>query len=267
MRQGLSEVETGAAAPEFVLFSDADIAYEPHVLARLVAIARFRSSVLTSLMVKLRCESAAERWLVPAFVFFFQMLYPFAWVNDFGRRTAAAAGGCMLARRESLAAAGGLEALRGALIDDCALGARMKRNGPIWLGLTESVRSLRAYPTYADFGGMVARSAFAELRYSTLRLAGAVAGMALVYLAPPFFAAFSHGVARAAGAIAWGMMALSFAPTLRLYGRPQVSGIALPAIAAAYVAFTLSSAIQCWRGRGGHWKGRIQAPMREAGRA
>jgi hopene-associated glycosyltransferase HpnB len=216
--------------------------------------------------VKLRCESAAERWLVPAFVFFFQMLYPFAWVNDSRRRTAAAAGGCMLAQRETLAAAGGLEALRGALIDDCALGAIMKHEGPIWLGLTESVRSLRAYPAFADFRRMVSRSAFAELRYSALRLAGAVAGMALVYLAPPFLAIFAHGVARATGAFAWAMMALALAPTLRLYRRPLAGGLALPAIATAYVAFTLDSALQYWRGRGGYWKGRFQAPMREAGR-
>jgi len=267
MRQGLSAIEAGAAAPEFVLFSDADIAYAPHVLARLVAIARARNSVLTSLMVKLRCESLAERWLVPAFVFFFQMLYPFGWVNDVRRRTAAAAGGCMLVRRDTLVAAGGLEALRGALIDDCALAAIMKREGPIWLGLTESVRSLRAYPAFADIRRMVARSAFAELRYSALRLAGAVAGMALVYLAPPLLALFARGAAQAVGALAWAMMALAFAPTMRLYGRPLAGGLALPAIAAAYVAFTLISAIQYWRGRGGYWKGRIQAPMREAGRA
>jgi hopene-associated glycosyltransferase HpnB len=266
MRQGLSAVEAGASAPEFVLFSDADIAYAPLVLARLVAIARARRSVLTSLMVKLRCESAAERWLVPAFVFFFQMLYPFAWVNDPRRRTAAAAGGCMLARREALVAAGGLDALRGALIDDCALGALMKRQGPIWLGLTEAVHSLRAYPVVADIWRMVARSAFAELRYSPLRLAGAVAGMALVYLAPPFFVIFAHGLARAAGALAWAIMAVALAPTLRLYGRPLAGGFALPAIAAAYVAFTLDSAAQYWRGRGGYWKGRVQAPAREAGR-
>jgi hopene-associated glycosyltransferase HpnB len=266
MRQGLSAVEASAAAPEFVLFSDADIAYAPHVLARLVAIARARKSVLTSLMVKLRCDSTAERWLVPPFVFFFQMLYPFAWVNDPDRRTAAAAGGCMLARRETLASAGGLEALRGALIDDCALGAMMKRHGPTWLGLTESVHSLRAYPAFADIRRMVARSAFAELRYSPLRLAGAVAGMCLVYLAPPLLAIFAHGAAQAAGALAWAMMALALAPTLRLYGRPLFGGLALPAVAAAYVAFTLDSAMQYWRGRGGYWKGRIQAPMREAGR-
>jgi hopene-associated glycosyltransferase HpnB len=267
MRQGLAAVDAGAAAPEFVLFSDADIAYAPHVLTRLVAIARLRNSVLTSLMVKLRCESAAERWLVPAFVFFFQMLYPFAWVNDPERSAAAAAGGCMLVRREALVAAGGLEALRGALIDDCTLGALMKRQGPIWLGLTEDVQSLRAYPTFADFRRMVARSAFAELRYSPLRLVGAVAGMGLVYLAPPLFAVFAQGLAQAAGALVWAMMALALAPTLRLYGRPLAGGLFLPAIATVYVAFTFDSAMQYWRGRGGYWKGRIQAPMREAGRA
>jgi hopene-associated glycosyltransferase HpnB len=267
MRQGQAEVDASAVEPEFVLFTDADIAYAPHVLSRLVAIARANNSVLTSLMVKLRCDSAAERWLAPAFVFFFQMLYPFAWVNDPRRATAAAAGGCMLVRREALRAAGGLEAVRGALIDDCALGALMKGQGPIWLGLTEDVDSLRAYPTLADFGRMVARSAFAELRYSPLRLAGAIGGMALVYMAPPLFAIFARGEAQAAGALAWAMMALSLLPTLRLYGRPLIGALALPVIAGAYVAFTFDSALQYWQGRGGYWKGRIQAPMRETGRA
>jgi hypothetical protein len=143
----------------------------------------------------------------------------------------------------------------------------MKRHGPIWLGLTEDVRSLRAYPTFADFGRMVSRSAFAELRYSPLRLTGAVAGMALVYVAPPLVALFTRGPAQAAGALAWAMMALALMPTLRLYGRPLAAGLALPAIAAVYVAFTFDSALQYWRGRGGYWKGRIQAPVRETGRA
>jgi hopene-associated glycosyltransferase HpnB len=267
MRQGLAEVEASAQAPEFVLFTDADIAYAPHVLSRLVTIARANKSVLTSLMVKLRCESAAERWLAPAFVFFFQMLYPFSWVNDPRKATAAAAGGSMLVRREALHAAGGLEAVRSALIDDCALGALMKGQGPTWLGLTASVDSLRAYSTFADFHQMVSRSAFAELRYSPLRLAGAIGGMAVVYLAPPLFAVFARGVAQFAGALAWAMMAFSLMPTLRLYRRPLIGGFALPAIAAAYVAFTVDSAYQYWRGRGGYWKGRFQAPMRETGRA
>ena len=215
MRLGLAEVEASAAKPEFVLFTDADIAYAPHVLSRLVTIARAKNSVLTSLMVKLRCESAAERWLAPAFVFFFQMLYPFAWVNDPRRATAAAAGGCMLVRREALHAAGGLEAVRGALIDDCALGALMKGQGPIWLGLTESVDSLRAYSTFAEFRRMVSRSAFAELRYSSLRLAGAIGGMALVYRRAAAVRHFRAGRERKlAGALAWAMMALALAPML-----------------------------------------------------
>jgi hopene-associated glycosyltransferase HpnB len=267
MRQGLAEVEGSAQAPEFVLFTDADIAYAPHVLSRLIAIARAKNSVLTSLMVKLRCESTAERWLAPAFVFFFRMLYPFAWVNDPKRTIAAAAGGCMLVRREALHTAGGLEAVRGALIDDCALGALMKGQGAIWLGLTESVDSLRAYSTLAEFRRMVSRSAFAELRYSPLRLAGAIGGMALVYVAPLLLAVFARGAAQAVGAVTWAMMAIALAPMLRLYGRPLIGGVALPAIAAAYVAFTFDSALQYWRGRGGYWKGRFQAPMRETGRA
>ena len=154
MRQGVTENENGPEPSDFLWFSDADIAYAPGVLRRLVAGAVARGTVLTSLMVKLRCESAAERLLIPAFVFFFQKLYPFAWVNDPGRRTAAAAGGCMLVRRAALAAAGGLEAIRGALIDDCALGALLKRQGPIWLGLTEDARKpprlpgLRRHPPH-----------------------------------------------------------------------------------------------------------------------
>jgi hopene-associated glycosyltransferase HpnB len=275
MRQGLAAIDarqdsrqhSPEDAPEFVLFSDADIRYAPHALSRLVSIAHARQSVLTSLMVKLGCESAAERWLTPAFVFFFQMLYPFKWVNDAGRRTAAAAGGCMLVRREALRAAGGLEAVRSSLIDDCALGRIMKRQGPIWLGLTEDVSSLRAYPAFADFRHMVVRSAFAELRYSPLRLAAAVGGMALVYLAPPLLVVLTCGVPQGIGALAWVLMAVAIAPTLRLYGRSLAASFALPAVAAAYVAFTLESALEYGRGRGGYWKGRFQAPARETGQA
>ncbi len=249
------------------MFSDADIRYAPRVLSRLTAIAQAKQTVLTSLMVKLNCESAAERWLTPAFIFFFQMLYPFPWVNDPRRALAAAAGGCMLVKPEALRKAGGLEALRSALIDDCALGRNMKRQGPIWLGLTEDVDSLRPYPVFADFRRMVVRSAYAELRFSPLRLAGALAGMALVYLAPPLLALFARGLPQIAGALAWVLMAIALMPTLRLYRRPFATGFALPGVAAVYVAFTLESAIQYWRGRGGYWKGRFQAPAREAGRA
>ncbi len=259
MHQGLAATEVGSAPPEFVLFSDADITFAPQTLRRLVTIARSKRTVLTSLMVKLRCQSAAERWLVPAFVFYFQKLYPFAWVNDPKRATAAAAGGCMLVKREVLASAGGLDALKNNLIDDCALAALMKRRGPIWLGLTNHVHSLRAYPTLADFKQTVVRSAFAQLRGSPLQLAGAVVGMVTVYLAPPFFAVFTHGAAQTAGVASWILMALSFVPTLRLYGQAVVRCFALPVIAAAFTAFTLESALLYWRGHGGYWKGRFQA--------
>ncbi len=266
--RGFAYVEQAPEPPDFVLFTDADIAYEaPDAVRRLVEGALVRGTVLTSLMVKLRCESFAERLLVPAFVFFFDMLYPFAWVNDPRRRTAAAAGGCMLVCRAALAAAGGIKEIRGALIDDCALAALLKRQGPIWLGLTTRVASLRPYPKVADIRRMVARSAYAELRYSPLRLAGALLGMALTYVAPPFLTLFASGAPRLLGALAWLAMAAAFMPMLRLYRRSPLWGLALPLIAAFYTAFTLDSAIQHWRGRGGAWKGRFQAPATSAGGA
>jgi hopene-associated glycosyltransferase HpnB len=260
MDQGIRHVAAQAEPPDYVLFTDADIAYEaPDAVACLVAGAKAEGLVLTSLMVKLRCKSLAERMLVPAFVYFFAKLYPFAWVNDPRRATAAAAGGCMLVRREALAAAGGLQAIRGALIDDCALGALMKQQGPIWLGLTQRVVSLRPYPDLNAIRRMVVRSAYAELRYSPLRLAGTLAGMTLTYLAPPLLTVFAGEPARALGAAAWVLMALSFVPMARFYQRSPLWGLALPAIAALYTAFTIESAIQHWRGRGGAWKGRFQA--------
>jgi hopene-associated glycosyltransferase HpnB len=264
MRQGIGHAEGGPEPPDFLLLTDADIAYGPGTLKRLVAGALARGTVLTSLMVKLRCESFAERLLIPAFVFFFQKLYPFAWVNDPDRGTAAAAGGCMLVRRKALKAAGGLEAIRGALIDDCALGALLKRQGPIWLGLTDEVRSLRAYPAVGDIRRMVARSAYAELRYSLLRLTGAVLGMALTYMAPPLLAIFADGPAQVLGAAAWALMTVAYVPTLRFYGLSALWALALPAVAAIYMVFTVDSALQHWQGRGGAWKGRFHGVSRGA---
>jgi hopene-associated glycosyltransferase HpnB len=267
MAQGVAAAELAPEPPEYLLFVDADIVLEASVLRRLVGLAKKKDAALASLMVKLRCESLAERCLVPAFVFFFQMLYPFSWVENPGRSTAAAAGGCMLVRRQSLAESGGLEALRGALIDDCALAALIKRQGRIWLGLTQDALSLRAYPAFADFGRMVARSAFAQLRFSTLRLIVVMAAMGLVFLAPPLLVVFSRGAPQVFAAAAWIIMAFVFAPTLRLYGRPVLSGLALPAIAAAYMLFTVQSAGEYWTGRGGLWKGRVQASAPRAERA
>ena len=264
--RGVRYVEQAAEPSDYVLFTDADIAYRaPDALRRLVEGAMARGTVLTSLMVRLRCESFAERLLVPAFVFFFAMLYPFAWVNDPRRKVAAAAGGCMLVRRETLAEAGGIQKIRAAIIDDCALAALLKERGPIWLGLTERVESLRPYPHIRDIGHMVSRTAYAELRYSPLRLAGTLLGMAVTYLAPPLLALFADGPAQILGFAAWVVMAIAFLPILQLYGRWPFWGIALPVIAAFYTAFTFQSAVQHWRGRGGAWKGRFQAPATSAG--
>jgi hopene-associated glycosyltransferase HpnB len=259
MKQGVDAAEAGEGSPKYLLLTDADIAHTPDNLRRLVARAESGGLVLTSLMAKLSCANAAERLLVPAFVYFFAMVYPFAKVNDPRSKVAGAAGGCMLARADVLAAAGGIAAIRTALIDDCALGALMKAHGPIWLGLTEHARSIRPYATVGQIGRMISRSAFAQLDYSPLVLAGAVLGMVLTYLAAPVVAIVVPGVWRWAGVGAWALMALSFQPVLRFYGRSPVWGLALPVIGALYTVFTLQSAIDVWRGRGGAWKGRIQA--------
>jgi hopene-associated glycosyltransferase HpnB len=263
MNMGLSHVAARSALPDFLLFCDADIAFAPDVLDRLVTGALARGAVLVSLMARLRCESAAERWFVPAFVYFFQMLYPFPWVNDAKRRTAAAAGGVMLVRPDALIRAGGLEAIRDALIDDCALGALMKKQGPIWLGLAEGVTSLRAYRGFRDIEAMVVRSAFAELRYSYLRLFLAVAGMGVVYLAPPLLLILGEPLARAAAFNACALMVAAFIPTLRYYGISPFYALALPGVAACYTWFTIKSAHKYWRGEGGLWKGRLQAPAKK----
>jgi len=259
MQQGLDCVRRLRRPPRYVLFTDADIVFDRATLRQLVARAEADELVLTSLMVKLRCESVAERVFIPAFIFFFQMIYPFAWVNRPRHRMAAAAGGCMLARFSALTAAGGLEAIRGALIDDCALARRMKAVGPIWVGLTDRVHSLRPYPQVTDIRRMVARTAYDQLRYSPLLLAGTIAGMALTYLAPPLITLFGTGWAQLLAAAAWALMILAFQPTLRFYRLSPWRALALPGVALAYMAFTLDSAYQHSRGRGGLWKGRVHA--------
>ncbi len=247
------------SAPEFLWLTDADIGHGPSDLRRLVARAQAERLVLSSQMVLLHCATAPERWLIPAFVFFFQMLYPFPRVNRPGSRVAGAAGGCMLVRREALERAGGVAAIRSALIDDCTLGALLKRQGPVRLALTREAVSLRPYTRFGEVAGMVSRSAYAQLGYSPWLLLGCLVGMTLTYLAPPLFALFGHGGARWAGIAAWALMALSFQPTLRLYRRSPLWGLALPVIGALYCGFTVQSAVDVWRGRGGRWKGRSQA--------
>ena len=245
----------GDPAP-LLLLTDADIHHAPDSLRSLVKRALAGRLVLASLMVRLRCESPAERWLIPAFVFFFGMLFPFRWVRDPAARTAAAAGGCVLLDRAAFAAAGGFAPIRAAVIDDCALARLMKARGPIWLGLTDRAESLRPYPGLGDIRRMVARTAYAQLGYSPALLAGTAAGLALVFLSPPLLASFAEdGAARLGGALAWAAMAVAYAPTLRRFGLSPLRAPALPAVAAAFLLFTLDSALAERRGRGGMWKG------------
>ena len=264
LEQGSDFALTQIRKPRYLLFTDADIVYAPQALQRLVSRAENGPTVLTSVMAKLHCESFAECCLIPAFVFFFQMLYPFAWVNRRDHATAAAAGGCMLVRSEALAKAGGIEAIRDALIDDCALAKQLKMVGPIWLGLSTRVQSIRRYQGFGSIRRMITRSAYAELRYSPLRLIATTLAMALTFLAGPLLAVYGSGATALLGLTTWGAMFIAFQPTLRLYGLSPLWGLALPLIALAYMIWTIESALQYARGRGGAWKGRIQAAPRGA---
>ncbi|MEJ2626632.1 MAG: glycosyltransferase [Pseudolabrys sp.] len=251
VKQGVVAALERDPKPEFLLLTDADIAHAPDNVRSLVVRARAGGYGLTSLMAKLRCASLAERVHVPAFIYFFQMLFPFRWVMQPKAATAAAAGGCMLVRANALEQAGGIEAIRHALIDDCALAARLKAVGPIWLGLTDRAVSLRPYDDFAEVKRMITRSAYAQLRYSPLLLIGTLAAMTLVFVAPPVVAILAAGWPRWLGLAAWALMALSFVPTLRFYRVSPLWGIALPAIALLYTYYTLDSAYQHARRRGG----------------
>jgi hopene-associated glycosyltransferase HpnB len=273
-----------AAAGEcgYLLFTDADIALEPGVVAGLVRAAAADDRALVSQMALLRAETGWERWIVPAFVYFFAQLYPFRRVGRPHARTAAAAGGCMLVRRQTLAAAGGLERIAGARIDDVAL-ARLLKRGPArarcWLGFTTSVYSRRPYPGLGGLWDMVARSAYTQLRYSPALLAGTVVGLCWLYLLPPVAALGGLAAAAAggrppgpavwwlaaAGLAGWALMVLSYLPVLRLYRLSPLRAPCLPVIALLYTAMTVDSARRHRMGRGGEWKGRaVQAGSRPA---
>jgi hopene-associated glycosyltransferase HpnB len=256
--QGVTRAE--ANAPKYLWLTDADIAHDADNLSRLVARAEGGRYVLTSLMARLHCATWAEKLLIPAFVLFFQMVYPFRQVNDPRSGVAAAAGGCMLVDREALGGAGGIAAIRTAVIDDCALGAILKREGRIWLGLTHRARSIRPYENLSEIGRMVSRSAYAQLGYSPWALAGTLVGLGLIFLAPPLLAILRWGtLGGVLAAVAWLLMAAAAQPMLRFYRRSPAWGFAMPLIGALYAWFTLQSAIDVWRGRGGMWKGRAQA--------
>lgn len=254
----VSQGVAAAGSTDYLWLTDADIAHAPDTLRSLVARAERGGLVLTSLMARLNCESLAEKLLVPAFVFYFALLFPFAWVNKPRAKTAAAAGGCMLVQRAALELAGGIAAIRGAIIDDCALGRALKAQGPVWLGLTNRSVSIRPYPRASDIGAMVSRSAYAQLGFSPLALLGTILGMVLLYVVP-VAGFFAGGLSAVFGALTWALMTVLFQPILYFYRRTPFWGLALPLIGVLYAAFTLESAVQHWQGRGGMWKGRAQA--------
>jgi hopene-associated glycosyltransferase HpnB len=245
--------------PDYLLFTDADIHHDPDALATLVTNAEARQADLLSWMVKLHASSRAERWLIPAFVFFFLMLYPPAWIASPRSRAAGAAGGCMLIRPRALERIGGLGSIHSQIIDDCALARAIKAaGGRIWLGLTRSAHSTRRYGSAAEIGRMISRTAFNQLRHSYLLLAATMIGLLATFLLPPLLLLSGHPLSMVLGAAAWILMSVSYVPMLRLYGLAPIWSLGLPAVALFYAAATIYSAVQYSLGRGGQWKGRAQ---------
>ena len=252
--------------PAYVLFTDADIQHDSGVVRSLVAHAQEGKRDMVSIMAHLHINGPWDRLLVPAFVYFFAKLYPFRWVANDRRRTAAAAGGCVMVRTEALQQAGGLEAIAPAVIDDCSLARMLKRSGAsLWLGFSNAVRSVRGYGTLRSSWNMVARSAYAQLRYSPWLLVLTLVGMLWIYAAPPLLLlagllGWVPGTLRAPIlAIAGGtvaLMAISYAPVLRRYGLPVLYVGALPFAALLYTAMTFTSAWRTWLGRETAWKSR-----------
>jgi hopene-associated glycosyltransferase HpnB len=247
--------------PIYYWFTDADVSHEPDTLQRLVARAERDRLDLASLMVLLQAKTFPERALIPAFLYFFLMLYPPRWIADDDLATAGAAGGCILLKREALARIGGFAAIRGEVIDDCALAKTIKASGgKVWMGLTRKSESLRAYKTFGEIRDLIARTAFTQLRYSALILAGTLAGMFLTYLAPVLLLFSRDSTARTLGLAAWILMSVSFLPTVRFYRLSPLWAPLLPLTALFYTSATWLSAVRYWMGKGGSWKGRAQAP-------
>jgi hopene-associated glycosyltransferase HpnB len=264
MEQGVQTAQTLNPTPDYFLLTDADIEHDPSNLRRLVAKAQAQKLDLVSIMVRLRCQSFWEQLLIPAFVFFFQKLYPFTWVNNPKKAIAAAAGGCILIHREALNRIGGLQIIRQALIDDCSLAKAVKSSqGKIWLGLSTSTISLRPYDSLKTIWDMVARSAYTQLNYSPFLLIGSLLGMILVYLLPPigiiFGLVLGNWIITLASFIAYLLMTFAYLPITRFYKCSLAFAFSLPIIAFLYTLMTIDSALQHWQGRGGAWKGRVYA--------
>jgi hopene-associated glycosyltransferase HpnB len=256
INQGLAQEKAKEAA--YILLTDADIDHAPGHVSALVAKAESDDLDLVSEMVRLNCSTLAERAFIPAFVFFFQMLFPFLWVADPAKRIAAAAGGTMLIRRVSLEGIGGVSRIHNRLIDDCALARQIKDSGgTIWIGHSEMAVSRRVYYKVSDVWSMIARTAYEQLEYSPLMLLGCVVGMSIIFCAPALITVCAHGLSRILGVLSWLMMAAIFQPTLHRYQRSPIWGIALPLIALFYLCSTLASAARFHSGRGGGWKDRV----------
>lgn len=247
-------------APEFFWFTDADVIHAPNTLRRLISRAQQDNLDLTSLMVLLQANTVAERLLIPSFLYFFLMLYPPRWIADPRAKTAGAAGGCILIRRSALERIGGLPSIRSEIIDDCSLARSVKRSGgKIWMGLTRASRSLRSYVSFSEIRDVIARTAFTQLRYSSLQLAGTLLGLALTFLAPAILTFSPRPGIWLPALLAWCLMTASFLPTVNFYRLSPLWSPLLPLSALFYSYATLLSALRYWLGRGGQWKGRSQA--------
>jgi hopene-associated glycosyltransferase HpnB len=261
MEQGINYALEKYPDTSYFLFTDADIQHGVETLNQLVTKAETEKLALVSLMVKLRCESFWEKLLIPAFIFFFQKLYPFPWVNNPHRNTAAAAGGCILIRKDTLEEIGGIGILRDALIDDCTLAATVKSpQRPIWLGLTETSISLRPYNSLDTIWDMIARTAYTQLNYSPLLLLGTVIVMSLIYLLPPVALIIGLIVKNPLlvllSFVTWLLITVTYYPTIKLYKLPFWRAFSLPLNAFLYTLMTIDSGWRHWRGKGGGWKGR-----------
>jgi len=260
LNAGVSSAEAGSETPAYLWLTDADVAHSPETLRGLVARAERDHLDLTSLMVLLQAKTLPERFLIPAFLYFFLMLYPPKWTSDDDLATAGAAGGCILLRTEALTRIGGLAAIRDAVIDDCALARAVKHSrGRVWMGLTRRSSSLRNYGSAAEIRDLIARTAFTQLKYSAALLAGTLLGMFFTYAAPVLLLFVHDPSARVLGAAAWLLMTLSFVPTLRFYRLSPLWAPFLPLTALFYTYATWVSALRYWLGHGGQWKGRAQA--------
>jgi hopene-associated glycosyltransferase HpnB len=252
LEQGRLQVKT-----PLTLLLDADIALLPGMLPTLLAHKRKSGVALVSIMARLRMDTGWDRALTPAFVYFFKLLYPFAVSNSRHRLIAAAAGGCILVDTEALEAIGAFTSLRGALIDDCTLARRIKQSGRrTWIGLSQGVLSLRAYGSYAAIHAMVARSAFTQLRYSTLLLLAVTAIFAWAFWFPIAGLFWGGGSVHLIAAATLLLMASIYVPTLRYYRLAPARALLFPGVATIYIGMTWSSALRYWRGLRSQWKGR-----------